>query len=98
MESIFGVINEPSPAPPLYEEISLKPKSSARIIIILGLESFLSLSFGPSFQLEEPSDKIGFVIFKIFGSTQTAILTRLFQIKNDKIINTVRVANDRFIF
>ena len=95
---MFGVINEPSLAPPLYKEISLKPKSSARIIIILGLESFLSFFCGPSCQLEDPSDKIGLVIFKIFGNAQTTIFTRLLQRKNDNTVNSVRGTNSRFIF
>ena len=98
IESIFGVINEPSLATPLYKETSLKPKSSARIIIILGLESLLSLSFGPSCQSEEPSDKIGLVIFKIFGNAQTIILTRFLHTTNDKTAKSVRGTNSRFIF
>ena len=70
----MGVINEPLPAPPLYRDTSLNPKSSARIRIILGLLSdILSLRDGPSCQLEDPSDNTGVVIFKIFGIAHTAI-------------------------
>ena len=44
---MFGVIKDPSAAPPLYRETSLNPKSSARIKIILGLVSFIVFESGP---------------------------------------------------
>ena len=95
---MFGVIKDPSAAPPLYRETSLNPKSSARIKIILGLVSFIVFESGPFCQFEEPTDKTGFVISKIFGSAQTTIFTLLFQITNDNTRKNVRVLNNRFIF
>ena len=95
---MFGVIKDPSAAPPLYRETSLNPKSSARIKIILGLVSLIVFESGPFCQFEDPTDKTGFVIFKIWGSAQTTIFTLLFQITNDNTRKNVRVLNNRFIF
>ena len=68
--SIFGVINVPSAAPPLYKEISLKPKSSAKIIITLGFFCnskflFKLVSFDQYMLLFSST---GFAIFIIVGS------------------------------
>ena len=49
----------------------MNPRSSARIKIILGLVSLIVFESGPSCQLEDPTDKTGVVIFKIFGNAHT---------------------------
>ena len=76
---MFGVIRVPSPAPPLYRETSLNPRSSARMRIMFGFLSFSgnSGSDGPSGHTTSLYSATGCVNFIIFGIAHTTTSTRL---------------------
>jgi hypothetical protein len=71
-ESIWGVIKDPSAAPPLWAEMSLYPISSAKIKIILGRLSCVGIS-GPSVQVVGILSCTGIKIADNFGIDQISI-------------------------